>query len=169
MGVPQAPERLDRAVAEAGVRAVRVAFSVRELVVLAMVSDPGQHVAFHRHLAEHGERVAHRGERLERAVREEPVKADGHADAGREVPDAEDPELGEPDHPVPEQRDRDRQPEEREDDARQVDHLLRAAQRRQRLLAGGRAHVGWRGLRGLDHAVGSTGRGDSEPRFLCPI
>jgi hypothetical protein len=146
VGVPQAPELLDRAIAEAGVWAVRVAFPVRELVVLAMVGNPGQHVAFHRHLAEHGERVAHGAECLERAVREEPVEADGHAHAGREVAEAENPELGKPDHPVPEQRDRDRQPDEREDDARQVDHLVRAAQPRHRLIASGRAHVGWRSL-----------------------
>ena len=59
VGVPEPAQRADDAVAVADVRAVRVALLVGELVVLAVVGDPGEHVTFDGHLAEHGERVAH--------------------------------------------------------------------------------------------------------------
>ena len=53
------------AVAVVRVRAVRVAVPIGELVVLAVVGDPGEHVALDRHLSEHRERVPHRAGGLE--------------------------------------------------------------------------------------------------------
>ena len=56
--VPEPLQRLERAFAEIGVRAVRIAGTVGELVVLAMVGHPGHDVALDAHLTEHGEQVA---------------------------------------------------------------------------------------------------------------
>ena len=101
--------RGEEAVAAADVRAVRIAFLIRELMVLAMVGDPREHRAFDGHRAEDRERPAHPLLRLERAMREEPVVADRDADARQQVADGEQHEVDPVQPRVPEQRDRDDQ------------------------------------------------------------
>ena len=81
MRVPEPGERaLDAAAVT--VRGVRIALLVGVRVVLAVVGDPCHHRALDRHRAERRERVLDRLERLERAVRQQPVEAERHAVAG---------------------------------------------------------------------------------------
>jgi hypothetical protein len=87
--VPEAAQRALQAVPVVHVRGVRVTRLVRERVVLAVVGDPGDHRALDRGAAERGEDRAHGLARLERAVREEPVEADGDPQAGGHVHDRE--------------------------------------------------------------------------------
>ena len=103
-----------QAVAVPDVRAVRVALHIGELVVLAMIRDPGHDVALDGHLAEDGEGVADTAVRLEGPVREEAVIPDGDSDARQHVADGEDRELGRADHPLPENNDRDHEPDQRQ-------------------------------------------------------
>ena len=63
---------------------------------------------------------------LERAVREHPVIAERHAQAGDHVQARHQPQLERPDRPVPEQRDRDDQADERQWHSDQVHDLVRA-------------------------------------------
>ena len=78
MGVPESFEALDEAVTPTGMRAVRVAVLVGELVMLAVIGDPADHVPLHGKLAADGEGVANGGEGLKRAVGKQAVVADGN-------------------------------------------------------------------------------------------
>ena len=79
--------------AEAGVRRVRVALPIGEVVVLAVVRDPPDHRPLDRHRAEHGEAVADRPVGLVGAVGEETVEADRDAEARQHVADGEDGQV----------------------------------------------------------------------------
>ena len=87
------PEAGDRALDAAAVpvRRVRVAVLVGVRVVLAVVGDPRHDRPLHGHRAEDRERVLDRLERLERAVREQPVEAERHAVAADHVHDQPSP------------------------------------------------------------------------------
>ena len=113
MRMPEAAERLDRAFAEAGVRAVRVALTVRELMVLAMVCDPHHDVALDAHLAENGKDVADGGIGLEGAVREQPVVTDGDPDTGQDIADREDRQRRHAHASVPKENDGSEETEDR--------------------------------------------------------
>ena len=112
MGVPEPLKGLERTVAEIGVRAVRIAGAVGELVVLAMVGHPGHDVAFDTHLTEHREQVTDGRKRLERAVREQSVVPDGDPQPGEDVAHREDGKRGHPDTVIPEQDDGDGEPDD---------------------------------------------------------
>ena len=75
------------------VGAVRVALMVREAMVLAVGGDPLDHWPFDGHRAEHGQHRSHRARRLEAAVREQPVIADGDAQPGARVGDRENEQV----------------------------------------------------------------------------
>ncbi len=119
--VEQALERAHPALAELDVGRVRVALLVGVRVVLAVVGDPVDDRALHRHRPGDREAVLDRLEGLERAMREEPVEPDGHAEAGDEVHDGERDEVADADVAVPEQDDRREERDERQDDGDQVD------------------------------------------------
>ena len=89
-------------------------------MVLPVVRDPRDDVAFDRHLAQDRKRVAHDRVRLERTVREQAVVADRDAEPGQDVADAENDQLGRADHAAPEQHSRERHADEREHDHRDV-------------------------------------------------
>jgi len=114
VGMPEPLESLGEAVAATGVGAVRVAASVGELMMLAVIGDPADHVPLHGKLTTDREGVANSREGLERPVREQPVVADGDPQPGDDVADAQDRQLSEADHPIPEQRDRDPETDERQ-------------------------------------------------------
>ena len=111
--------------AVAHVRAVRIALLVSVGVVLAVVGDPVEHRALQAHRAEHREQVLDALVRLERAVREQAVVADRHAEAEQHVRGGHDREVDPVDPAVPEQHDGGDQAEERHDDADQVRGALR--------------------------------------------
>ena len=120
-------EVLDRgheAFAVADVWAVRVALLVGELMVLAVIGDPGEHGAFYGHRAQDRKGVAHPGVRLERPVREEAVVADGDAHARQHVADGEQDQVVGADPLVPEKADRSDEADERQDDSQQVRDLV---------------------------------------------
>ena len=83
----QPPQRATPARRHVCVRAVRVAGLVGETMVLAMGRDPLDHRPLDRHRAEHREHGAHRAARLEAAMGEQPVVADGDAQPRQEVHD----------------------------------------------------------------------------------
>ncbi len=62
--------------------------------MLAVVGDPVNHRALHTHRSGDGEHVANPRLRLERAVREEAVVADGDAEPAPEVHDGENADVG---------------------------------------------------------------------------
>jgi len=120
------PEPGDGALEAAAVpvRGVRVALPVGVRVVLAVVGDPGHHGPLHRHRAERGQRVLDRLERLERAVRQQPVEAQRHAVAREHVHQREHREVAPVDVRVPEQHDRGHEREEREQHRNEVGDLV---------------------------------------------
>ena len=63
--------------------------------------------------------------RLERAVREEAVVADGDAEPGEDVADSENRQLDRADHAIPEQDRRECHARERKHDDREVDQRAR--------------------------------------------
>ena len=89
--------------AVAGVGAVRVALFVGERVVLAVVGDPVDHAALQRHRAEDRQRVAQPRARLEGAMGQQPVEADGDADRRQQVHDREDHEVARAEEVIPQQ------------------------------------------------------------------
>ena len=127
VGVPESLQRLERSVSELGMRAVRVSLPVGELVVLAVVGDPRDHVALHTHLAKKSERVTNSWVRLEGPVREQTVVTDRDPDAGQEVADYEDRDRSDPDPLAPEKNDRDHQAGDRQANAEEIDQLVRPA------------------------------------------
>ena len=105
------PKTLDpfaEAFAVVGVGAVRIAAAVRELVMLAVIRNPGHDVALNRELAEDRERVTDTTVRLKRPVREQPVIADRDSQPRQHIADKQDRQLPNTDHPMPQQHDRDR-------------------------------------------------------------
>jgi hypothetical protein len=106
------------------VRGVGIAVVVRERVVLAVIGHPVEHGTLHRHRAEHGERVAHRRDRVEGAMGEEAVVADRDADGGGHVHRGEDREVGPAHHVVPQQHDRGERRDERQDHGGEVHSSL---------------------------------------------
>jgi hypothetical protein len=102
---------------------MRVAVAVGELVMLAVVRDPADDVALDGELAEDREGVTHRRVGPERAVREQAVIPHGDPDARQQISRAQDRELDGPDHPVPQQDDRDDQARRREHDADEIGEL----------------------------------------------
>jgi hypothetical protein len=103
---------------------MRIALTVGEAVVLAMVGDPADHGPLHGHRAEHREAVADRAIGLVRAVREEPVEADRDAESRQRIPDREDRQVAPGDVAAPEEEDRSKEPGERNRDPDQVRNLL---------------------------------------------
>ena len=127
MRVPEALQALDESLAIAGVRAVRVALAVGELMMLAVVRDPADDVALDGELAEDRERVAHSAVGLERPVGEQPVVPHRDPDPREDVSHDQDRELDRPNQPVPEEDDRDDETDRRQDDAGEVGELASAA------------------------------------------
>jgi hypothetical protein len=125
--VPQTAQDAHRPVAVTHVRAVRIPLVVGVRVVLAVVCDPVQQRPLDGHRAEHGERVLDRLGRLEGAVREHPVEADGHAESGQHVHDGKDGQVGRADDAVPQQQDRGDRAGERQRHGDQVHALLQGA------------------------------------------
>ncbi len=80
MRVREPAQRTAQAVPMVDVRAVRVAEAVGEGVVLAVVGDPRDHGSLDRYRSEDREQPADVAVRLERAVRQQPVEADGDAE-----------------------------------------------------------------------------------------
>jgi hypothetical protein len=75
------------------VRAVGIAGTVGERVVLAVVGDPGDHRTLDRRGPEDREDRADRGPRLEAAVREQAMEADRHAQPRQHVERHEDHDV----------------------------------------------------------------------------
>ena len=123
--VPEAAQHAGGAVAVADVRAVRVALLVGVGVVLAVVGHPAHHGALDRHRAEHGEAVLERLGHEEGAVGEQPVEADGDAEAGEHVHHGQDHEVGRGHRAVPEQDDRREEGHEGEHHGGEVDALFK--------------------------------------------
>jgi hypothetical protein len=90
------------AVAVVDVRAVRVALLVGERVVLAMVGDPRDHGPLDRGRAQRRQRSAQPAVRLERAVGQVAVEADGDPQGRQGVDDPEDHEVVPMQRPLPE-------------------------------------------------------------------
>ena len=103
--MPHALEHAHKAGFGVRVRTVRVAVLVGEIVVLAVVSDPADRRALHRHAAENREGRAHHGRRLEGAVGEQTVVADVHTKAGDHVHESQNREVERVNEPAPEQID----------------------------------------------------------------
>ena len=98
--------------AVADVRGVRVALLVGVRVVLAVVGDPVEHRALQRDRAGDRERVLRAGlEVWNAAVGQQPVVADGDAEAADHVADGEDRQVGHVDGLVPQQDDGGEQPQ----------------------------------------------------------
>jgi hypothetical protein len=97
--------------------AVGVALAVRVRVVLTVIGDPVEHRALDRQRTHDGEDPLEPRVRLKRAVRQEPVKADGHADRGQQIHPSEDRDIGRVNRAVPEQNHRDQHADERNHDA----------------------------------------------------
>ena len=91
--VPEAAQHAADAVAVADVRAVRVALDVGVGVVLAVVGDPGDHRALHRHRAEEGEEILGRLVGPEGAVGQQAVVADRDAGGGDQVHHGQDRQV----------------------------------------------------------------------------
>jgi hypothetical protein len=91
---------------------MRIALAVREVVVLAVVGDPADRRSLDGHRAERDDPVAHRPRRLERAVRQQAVVADGDPEAREHVADPEDHEIAPRHVAPPEQEDRGEEPGE---------------------------------------------------------
>jgi hypothetical protein len=70
------------------VRAVRVARSVGELMVLAVICDPADDVSLHGELTEDRKGVPNGRVGLKRAVCEQPVVTDGDPETGEYIADA---------------------------------------------------------------------------------
>ncbi len=104
--VPQAGDHAAQARAVTRVRAVRVALFVGERVVLAVVCHPVDHAALQRHRAEHRQRVAQPWTRLEGAVGEQAVEADGDAERAQQVHDREDRQIARPEEVIPQDHSR---------------------------------------------------------------
>jgi hypothetical protein len=118
--VPEAGE----AGAVADVGRVRIALLVGVRMVLAVVGDPVHDGPLERHRAGHGERVLRRLVRLEAAMGEHAVVADGHAEAADQVHDGEDRQIRPVDPAVPQQDDRCKEADERDDHADEVRNAL---------------------------------------------
>ena len=97
-------------------RAVRVALAVAERVVLAVVGDPADDRSLDGQRPGNGQRDPQRALRLEGAVREVAVEADGDAEARDQVEDGREDEVGPAETPAPGDRDRDDQGHERDGD-----------------------------------------------------
>ena len=123
VGVPEAVQCVAPGVVVAGMRGVWVTLLVGELVVFAVIGDPGDHVRFDRHLAQHREQVAHRPRGLEGAVRKQAVKADSDAEPGEHIADREDDDRGHSDVAIPEHPDRAEDGREGKDNAGGVHQL----------------------------------------------
>jgi hypothetical protein len=108
----------------ADVGAVRIPLLVGVSVVLAVVGNPAHHRALDGHRAERSEGVFERLRHLERAVGEQSVEADGHADGGHEVHHREDCQIPRRHRAVPQQHDRDEKRGERKYHGDDVDPLL---------------------------------------------
>ena len=104
--VPEAAQRAHDAVAVTDVRGVRIALDVGVRVVLAVVGDPVDDRPLDREHAHVGERVARRLVRLEGAMGQHAVEADGDAETTDQVHEDEDGDVGPAKPDTPEQRDR---------------------------------------------------------------
>jgi hypothetical protein len=124
--VPQAGDHAAQAGAVSRVGAVRVALFVGERVVLAVVRHPVDHAALQRHRAEDRQRVAQPWARLEGAVREQAVEADGDAQRGQQVHDGEYRQVAHAQEAVPQEHRRRDHAEERDDDCGDVGVALQA-------------------------------------------
>ena len=124
--VEQVLRRRGEAVSTADVWAVRVTLDIRELVMLAVVRDPGEHRSLDRHRAEDRERPADPPSRLERPMREQAVIADRDPHAREHVADSQEQQVGPADPRVPEQADRGDESDEREHHSQEVRELVRA-------------------------------------------
>jgi hypothetical protein len=91
--VRQAAQRTAPADAVIDVRAVGIARLVGEGVVLAMVGHPRDDRSLYGRRARHGQDAAQPPLGGERAVGEQPVEADGHAEAREHVEDPEDGDV----------------------------------------------------------------------------
>jgi hypothetical protein len=100
---------------------MNVLVGVRVLVVDPVVRDPPQQRPLDRHRPEDGQCQLERPGRLERAVREEPVKSDRNPEAGQEVHRREDGQLRTVNAPSPEQDDGGDEATQGENDGSQVD------------------------------------------------
>ncbi len=106
VGVPEAAQDPDHAVAVSDVGAVRVALDVGVRVVLAVVGDPGDHRALHGHRAEGREGVLGRLVGPEGAVGEHAVEADRDPARRGEVHDRQQRQVVPAHQAAPEQDDR---------------------------------------------------------------
>ena len=128
--VDEALRRAPRAVAVADVRRVRVARLVRERVVLAMVGDPLDERALHRHAAEDRERRLHRRARLEALVREVAVEADRRPERTDDVEGGEHGDVDQVEGDSPERSRGDGDSERRDDDGDERHRLADPARAR---------------------------------------
>src|SRR5436190_10732032 len=120
VSVPEAPHRLDEAVAAVGMRTVRITALVGVLMMLAVIRDPTDDVSLDCTLPADRERVSNTTKGLKRAVREEPVIADGDPQTGDDVAHEQDRQLANADHPIPQQRDGHTKADERQDRSHEV-------------------------------------------------
>jgi hypothetical protein len=130
VGVPEPLDTFGETVASSGMRTVRIAASIRELMMLTVVRDPADDVSLHGELSANREGVPDDGKGLKRPVREEPVVANGDPKAGDDIPHTEDHQLPHTHHPIPEQRDREPEADQRENDPDEIGHFPEDTQRR---------------------------------------
>ena len=113
--VREAAQRAGDALAVVHVRRVRIAGTVAEHVVAAMVRDPADQRALHRERSRARQRDLERAARLEAAVGEQAVVADGHAEAAEQVEADGEHDVVEVHDAAPEQRDGDAEGDRRAD------------------------------------------------------
>ena len=113
--VEEAAQRSGEALAVVLVRRVRIAGTVAEHVVPAMVRDPADERALHRERSGARQRDLQRAARLEAAVGEQAVVADGHAESADEVEGDGEHDVVEVHDAAPEQRDGDAERDRRAD------------------------------------------------------
>jgi hypothetical protein len=124
--MPEAAEDAARAVPVPDVGTVRIALLIGVRVVLAVVCHPAHDRSLHGHRAEDREGVLEWLRRLKGSMGKQPVEADGHAEAGDHVHDAQDREVGRRHGAVPQQHDRGEERGEGQRHGGEVDSLLKS-------------------------------------------
>src|SRR5882724_5119960 len=92
-------------------------------MMLAVVSNPTDDIAFDGALAENREHIAHPTVSLKGPVREKPVIPDGDSYTGQHIAHAQDHQFARSHHPVPKQHDRDDQTHQRQHSPSQIGQL----------------------------------------------
>nr|WP_271213040.1 hypothetical protein [Rhodococcus wratislaviensis] len=93
---------------------MRVSRAITALMVAPVDGHPGHHAALAGHRTGDGQRGLDRGRGLERAVREQPVVADGNSQTGHHPHHDEQGHFRHPDGVHPEKSDSGRHTEERQ-------------------------------------------------------